>query len=188
MIDAPNRPVPRFPPTPAAEMEAKRLIREAIAQERELEPGKIIGLAGGACGGDILFHEICADLGIETRLFLTLPRDQFVVTSVQHAGAQWIDRFASLCERQHPRVLADSEELPSWLAGKEGYSIWQRSNLWILFNALSLDAKRIALLALWDGGTSDRPGGTADLFRQVQSRGQKVIRIPAETLRILGKK
>jgi hypothetical protein len=185
MVDEPGRSEPRFPPTRVAEDEARRLIRHSIEEERKLEPGTIVGIAGGACGGDILFHELCHEMGIESRLFLALPQGDFSATSVQHGGKDWVERYNRLCERVTPRVLSDTEELPAWLRGKKDYTIWQRNNLWMLFNALALDAKSLTLIALWDNGPADGPGGTRDLVAQVTSRGHKVDRLPAERLREL---
>jgi hypothetical protein len=54
----------------------------------------------------------------------------------------------------------------------------------MLFNALALDLP-LTLIALWDQGVADGPGGTADLVEQVQRRGQKVERLPAERLKSL---
>ena len=45
------------------------MIREAVIKERDLGGEELTGIAGGACGGDILFHEVCDELGI--------PRDCF---------------------------------------------------------------------------------------------------------------
>ena len=70
-----------------------------------------------------------------------------------------------------------------WLRGKSDYSIWQRNNLWMLFNALALTAKSLTLIALWDNGPADGPGGTNDLGAQVANRGYKVDRLPAERLK-----
>jgi hypothetical protein len=49
---------------------------------------------------------------------------------------------------------------------EEDYSIWQRNNLWMLFNGLALNLP-LTLLALWDQGPSDGPGGTTDLVAHV---------------------
>ena len=185
MIDAPGRVPARFPPTGAAERRARELIRQAVQAERALEDGQIVGIAGGACGGDILFHEICAELGIETRLFLALPRADFCRESVQHGGPDWVERYNRLCERVPPRILGATRELPKWLRSRPDYGIWQRNNLWMLFNALSLDAGSLTLIALWDQGKADGPGGTEDLVFQVQSRGHKLLRPPAEELKLL---
>jgi tetratricopeptide (TPR) repeat protein len=187
MIDSPGRVPPRFPPTAAAQRRGREMIRQAVQAERELENGQIIGISGGACGGDILFHEVCAELGIETRLFLALPREDFCRESVQDGGPDWVERFNRLCERVTPRILGETRELPKWLRSGAGYGIWQRNNLWMLFNALSLDARSLTLIALWDQGKADGPGGTEDLVFQVQSRGHKLLRLPAEELKALDK-
>jgi hypothetical protein len=186
MVDAATRTQPRFPNTKAVEAEARRLILEAVSKEKDLAPEGLIGIAGGACGGDILFHEICAELGIDTQLFLALPRAQFCATSVQHGGPDWVERFNRLCDRVTPRVLSESEELPRWLRGKKDYTIWQRNNLWMLFNALALNPERLTLVALWDGGKGDGPGGTDDLVQQVQSRGHRNVILSADTLKQFG--
>jgi hypothetical protein len=185
MIDAPGRGSPRFPPTRAAEEEARRMIRASLEEERQHEPGTLVGVAGGACGGDILFHELCEEMGIESRLFLALPPDRFCARSVQHGGRDWVERYTRLCRRVAPRVLSESETLPAWLRAKKDYGVWERNNLWMLFNALALDSRSLTLIALWDNGPADGPGGTADLVAQVTARGHKVDRLPAERLQAL---
>jgi hypothetical protein len=185
MVDAPGRSTPRFPNTKTAEAEARRLIRDAVAKEAQAATEGLIGVAGGACGGDILFHEVCEELGIETRLLLALPATKFCASSVEHGGPDWIERYNRLCERKSPRVLAEEKELPRWLRSRQDYSIWQRNNLWILFNALSLNSRHLTLIALWDGGRSDGPGGTEDLVQQVKVRGHKNIILPAAGLKDL---
>ncbi len=185
MVDKPGRASPCFPPTKAAEDRAREMLRDAIVAEQALSDGKIVGVCGGACGGDILFHEVCAEVGIPTRLYLALPREHFCVTSVQHAGPDCVERYYALCSRLTPRVLAESEELPKWLRSKSGYEIWQRTNLWMLYNALALHGKELTLIALWDTREGDGPGGSDDLMFQVSSRGYKLLRLPAEELKAL---
>ena len=184
-VDDVDRKTPRFPRNPIAEAEARRLIKQSVETEKGLESGRLVGIAGGACGGDILFHEVCQELGIESRLYLALPPAQFSAASVQPGGKEWTERYNTLCKRLPPRVLNEGPELPIWLQARRNYSIWQRNNLWMLFNALALDARSLTLVALWDGGPSDGPGGTEDLVKQVTSRGQKVDRLAAETLKNL---
>lgn len=184
-IDRHDRPVPRFPRSPAAEAEARRLIREAIQAEIAKDAGPVIGICSGRCGGDILFHEVCAELGVDTRLFLPLPVQAFSARSVQHGGANWVDRFEGLIDRLKFRQLSTSEELPFWLQSRD-YNVFQRHNLWMVFNALSVNARSLTLIALWDQGPADRgPGGTEDLVNQVASRGYNVVRLRAERLKDL---
>jgi hypothetical protein len=106
---------------------------------------------------------------------------------VQKAGPQWVERFWKLFNehqaRKQARVLSDAideqEFLPAWLRDKQGYGIWQRNNLWMLFNALDegcdpkSDNPNLTLIALWDGEGGDGPGGTGDLVKKVENLGAR---------------
>lgn len=173
MVDAPDRPTPRFPPE--KESVARQAIRAALQAELALPGGVACGIAGAACGGDLLFHELCAELGIETCLYLAVPRGPFVAASVAPGGPVWVERFEAAYDRLPRRELATSEQLPRWLRGKPGYDIWQRSNLWMLHNALALGKNRITLIALWDGRPGDGPGGTEHMVEKARARGAKVV-------------
>jgi tetratricopeptide (TPR) repeat protein len=175
----------RFP----KEMEptAREAIRAAIVGELGEANTKAVGVAGGASGGDILFHEVCAELGIPTRLYLALPRADYVRESVQGAGHDWVRRFNKLYETLERRELADSEDLPRWLREKVGgYTVWQRNNLWVLSNAIALDKKgggtNLTLIALWNGKQGDGAGGTEDMVEQASKRGARTIILPTEQL------
>ncbi len=186
MIDKPDRPQPRFPAN--KEDVARQSIQEVLLRERD-EGGEIaFGLAGGASGGDLLFHEICQELGIDTRLYLALPSDQFIESSVAPAGPEWVERFRRLYQNKLDqqsgmllpsstdlRVLAGSKDLPPWLQDKTDYTIWQRNNLWMLHNALVEGGQNVTVVALWNGEAGDGPGGTADLVTKAQQRGAKTV-------------
>ncbi|HUA03435.1 MAG TPA: tetratricopeptide repeat-containing protein [Solirubrobacteraceae bacterium] len=177
-VDAPGRNEPRFPP--ASEPLARELIEQAVGEEKRLagdEP--ILGFAAGASGGDILFHEVCAELGIPTTLLLPLPDDEFAAASVADGGPRWLERFRTLTERLEVRHLT---RLPDWLAADGGYTIWQRGNRWILHTALSLTDADIALIVLWDGKGGDGPGGTENMVRLAKSRGVKTVPLAASVL------
>jgi hypothetical protein len=185
MLDAPGRPKDkaRFPPTAEAEAKARALIEQALRDEMAAAGGVSLGVAGGACGSDILFHEVCAALSIPTALLLALPVDKFQVESVNRGGPNWVERYRRLVERVPPRVLADSKELPRWLADKPGYDIWQRNNLWLMFNALAEGATNLTLIALYNRERDpDGPGGTAHLVAEAAKRGFKTIELDARAL------
>ena len=182
MIDAPGRERPRFPPD--MEGAARRAITEAVLRERESAGAVAHGIAGGASGGDILFHEVCAELGIRTRLFLALPPAQYVRESVRNAGPVWVERFERLRQNLPTRVLADSQELPRWLRGKPDYNVWQRNNLWTLHNALAAGGENVTLIALWDGGAGDGLGGTSDMVQSASKRGARTVIL--DTKKIFG--
>jgi tetratricopeptide (TPR) repeat protein len=180
MIDAPKREKPRFPPD--KEDVARQAIRKAIETERERPGGVAFGIAGGASGGDVLFHEICAELGIPTRLFLALPKDPYIEESVAPAEGNWVERFDRLTEKLPMRVLAESKDLPPWLAEKPDYNIWQRNNLWMLHNALAEGGENVTLIALWNGQEGDGPGGTGDLVQRVKKRQARAVILDTKKL------
>ena len=188
MIDAPDRKNPRFPAD--KEQIAREKIKEKIVNEMNDGAGVLCGYAGAASGGDLLFQEVCAELGIPTRLYLAIPPAKYINSSVIKAGAGWVDRFWNVYNKHKAsnqlRVLSEMEDaksdedyLPAWLRSKENYGIWQRNNLWMLFNAVAeaCDEKtsdpNLTLIALWDGEGGDGPGGTKDLVEKVQNLGAR---------------
>ncbi|MFO1048707.1 MAG: hypothetical protein U1E52_12515 [Geminicoccaceae bacterium] len=180
MIDAPGRKEPRFPAD--KEAVAREAIRQALQAELAMPGGVSRAIAGAASGGDLLFLEDCAELGIAADLYLALPPEQFIAASVAPAGGDWIERFQRACDRLPKRVLAQSKKLPGWLQGKPGYDIWQRNNLWMLHNALALGQDKVTLIALWDGKTGDGPGGTEHMVEKAKARGAKVVILDTRTL------
>ena len=185
MVDRPGRAPDkaRFPRTPEAEAKARDMIQQALRTEMAEQGGVSLGIAGGACGADTLFHEVCLSSGIPTQLYLALPQNQFQVESVQHGGPAWVERYRLLCERVAPRVLQEDKSLPRWLADKPGYDVWQRNNLWMMFNALALDSRRLTLIALYNREReADGPGGTAHLVKTTEAWGFKSIELDARTL------
>jgi len=102
-VDDPGRKTPRFPAD--KESVARQAIKEVVAKEVAEADGIAFGIAGGASGGDILFHEVCAELGIPTKLYLALPSDQFIKASVRSAGSLW-DRTLLAAARTTPRAGA----------------------------------------------------------------------------------
>jgi hypothetical protein len=141
-------------------------------RENDRRAGAVVGIAGGASGGDILFLELCAELKIPTRLMLALPADAFVAASVAPAGVGWVQRFYDLYKRTPtPAVLSQTKELPGWLRRKPQYDVWQRNNLWLLHEALADGPEHMSLIALWNGAAGDGPGGTENMVRIATARG-----------------
>jgi MinD-like ATPase involved in chromosome partitioning or flagellar assembly len=174
MLDKPGRVPPRFPPE--KEDVARQAIRDAILAEQQEAGGIAYGIAGGSHGGDLLFHEVCAELGIETKLWLALPPDQYVRVAVQnYVGVgtdKLVQRFRQLQNRLTPRCMADELELPRWLRTRPNYDFWQRHTLWMIYNALAVGSENLTLIALWNGETGN---GTADFVQRIRERGGKVI-------------
>jgi hypothetical protein len=173
-IDAPGRDSPRFPPETADE--ASKLIRAAVSQEKErANAAAVVGFAGGASGGDIIFHEQCEAIGIPTTVMLALPPRQFAARSVDDAGPEWTARFDRICETHPVRVLAKATDA-------DAEDLWQRTNLWILDTASGIEADAHTLIAFWDGSTGDGPGGTEEMVCAAHERGFGVLRLDAKRL------
>ncbi len=179
-VDAPDRKTPRFPA--AKEKHARAMIFEAVRNEKAKAKGPVFGIAGGACGGDILFHEICEALEIPSQMYLVLPKNDYIKVSVADGGPDWVERFNRLYDKMKPKILSESDRLPRWLRTKKDYNIWQRSNLWMLHNALFISQDHLSLIALWNGATGDGPGGTEDMVERAKDRGATFIHLDARKL------
>lgn len=179
-VDAPERAAARFPAAKA--VLARDMIYSTVKQEKEKTNGKLLGISGGAAGGDIIFHEVCEELGIPSEMYLILPKAEYIKASVAEGGPGWVERFNRLCEKLKPQILSDSEELPRWLRAKKDYGIWQRSNLWTLHRALYASEDHLTLIALWNGAAGDGPGGTEDMVNRAKDRGATFIRLDARKL------
>jgi SMODS and SLOG-associating 2TM effector domain 1/Protein of unknown function (DUF4231)/Tetratricopeptide Repeats-Sensor len=197
MIDPPGRVPERFPGH--QEQTAKEQILEAIRAIKAVADGQgeqLIGLAGATDGGDVLFHEACAELGIDTEVFLPVPELAYRATATS-GWPGWVERYHAVLgwvrERAREKnkkedgvhILARADQRPTWLQGRAGYSTWQRSNRWILHHAwATTTVNRVTVLALWNGEPGDGPGGTADMVNTAQAGGADVIVL--ETGKIFG--
>jgi hypothetical protein len=176
MIDPPGTTPPRFPDS--ARANAERAIHKALEQEIERTDGCIVAIAGGASGGDLLFHKVCEDLKLDHRLYLPLPPDTFRNESVSPAGRYWEDCFDALLKKfPGAPCLAQSSDLPVWLSVKKGYTSWQRANLWLIHEALALNARNLTLISLWDGVKTEGMGGTYHMRVVAQENGAALVTI-----------
>ncbi len=187
MIDRPNHGY-RFP-TDQAE-KAKDEIRKKLNAIRKRIKRPVIGIAGGSCGGDILFHEVCeeAEMDIATRMFLAVPRQQHIKESVAFAGQNWVDRFDQLYQNHNQpddcriRLLSDSKKQPFWLQRKKNYTLWERTNLWMIYHALVYGGNEVTLLALWDGKGGGGLGSMEDLVHRMDAHGAEIVIIKTTEL------
>lgn len=172
MIDAPGRLSPRFPPE--MERPAANAIRAEIRSAIRAGGGSLVGFASGACGGDILFHEICQAEGIPTHLVLPFEPQAFLKRSVLGAPTgDWDKRFRRLWERldQRHREVLDVE-------GPDPFGACNDAML----RMAQAQSESVELLALWDGADASKPGGTAAFAEKVQKSGGKVCHIDTRTL------
>lgn len=150
--DDPWHGQPVFPH--AIEDEVRARIAEALDRERERQPAnaQVIAMAGGASGGDLLFHELCRERNIAAQMYLAVPKPQHIGTYVAPAGGEWVARFNDIhrqltrkCESGENdvpgscvKVFSDSADLPRWLQDRDSYNVGRRAMLWMLQSAKSL--------------------------------------------------
>ena len=102
MIDAPDRPVPRFPETLVPRVQAA--ISERFAAFR-----RPIVYTSAACGSDLILIEAALEMGAEVNVVLPFDRADFVRSSVAIGGEGWIRRFDAALHRA-ARVIMATEE------------------------------------------------------------------------------
>jgi hypothetical protein len=178
MIDAPGRKNPRFPPE--KESAVKSAIRSLLIDMQSTVKEKAAGIAGGACGGDLLFHEQCAELGIPTEMYLALPVADFMKQSVSFAGELWEGRFKKLITQVPIHILPKSEK------GGQEENVWERSNLWMLKTSLKHGGKQMTLMALWDGKEGDCDGGTRHMIATARDKDAEIKIIQINKLQTHG--
>jgi hypothetical protein len=166
-VDEAGREKPRFPPD--RETKARELIREKL--KALMAPStRLHVLSSAAPGGDILCHEICRELGIDSTICLPMPKQSFsrLVFSDEE---NWRARFLELVSSRPVLQLCDQEDLPRWLRSS-GLNAWERGNRWVLEMAQASGAAKVSLIALWDGKTTgDAPGGTAHMVGLARDAG-----------------
>jgi hypothetical protein len=177
--DDAGRALPRFPLD--REPQARNLIRDALSKAKNGWK-RVELLASAAPGSDILCHEVCSELGIDSIVCLPMPKD--VYAGVVFADSDyWRSRYLQLFGRRPLLQLSNQEGLPRWLEGS-GIDPWERENSWVLEMAQARGARKITLIALWDGKTvGDARGGTAQMVQIARKAGTvDIVRIDAGQL------
>lgn len=157
LVDAPDRPQPRFPPSRAPWVASR--VREAL-EDWHVGPGTTI-ISGGARGVDIIAAEQGHTRGAHVILCLALPPAEFQRRSVDQPGTDWGDRFRRLLS------VAEVQELPATASeASEDDQVFARTNEWMVDIARAIDARPHALI-VWNGTVGDGPGGTSDMVRRL---------------------
>ena len=172
-IDVPGRQTPRFPA--ASESLAKQLIQDAVhAEMAAYITDQFSAIASGANGGDILFLETCAEIGIPAEIYLAKPHDAFIDASVIDGGQLWVDRFEAMTQAFPVHILSHDP-------GSD-LNVWQRTNLLMLDTTLATSGSNSSVIALWDGEEGDGPGGTKDMVMRAKKAGAHIVHIDATQL------
>ena len=165
MIDAGDRPTPRFPPElePAVRDEIRKHLKR-----RDVE----IGFASAASGSDILFLESLIQMGGSAHIVLPYDQEQFIKDSVEGTpGDGWRERFESVLSQATEVITASDQKL------QEDSTSYQYANL-LLTGLASIKAHQLETemvqQAVWDRKEGDGPDGTAGVIKHWKAMGLEV--------------
>ncbi len=161
MIDKPDREKPRFPAGKVALASGAILnkLKDLGATEKDL------AICSAACGGDLLFAELCLDRGMTVHVYLAFDEPEFLEKSVNFAGEEWKKQYFRIKDHANSVLFVLPEELG---VGEPGATQFARNNVRMLYNALALGTDRVRFIALWDGQEGDGPGGTKHMIETVR--------------------
>ncbi|MEX3936839.1 hypothetical protein AB4Y32_34595 [Paraburkholderia phymatum] len=160
MIDAPGRPVERFP----ARLVPR--IARAIGDELDVTGAGCadIGLCGAACGSDLLFAVAALERHMTLRIHLPFDETAFIERSVAIGGERWVELYRRVSETA-TCIVADDVLGPL----PPGADPFTRNNLLMLSEARRIGARAFTFVCVWDGQPGDGPGGTEHLASAVRA-------------------
>lgn len=160
MIDRPERPAPRFPPS--AEEDVRTRLRAIVSLRRVA-----FGYASCACGGDILFLEEVLAAGGKVVVAPPLPLETTVARSVAVAPGNWESRLRAVLA--HPNATLLESECDE--TGEDDAIVYSFCNRH-LFGLATLRARELGFplrgMCVWDGKTGATPGGTSSAIKRWQ--------------------
>jgi class 3 adenylate cyclase/tetratricopeptide (TPR) repeat protein len=175
MVDRDDRSVPRFP------SRLEPMVKDAIRQRlSKLNAG--FGYASGACGADILFHEVMLEMKGESYVILPYEKERFIKDSVEFVrGSDWGKRLEKVIAQ-----AIDTQEVSKQRQMGSNVS-YEFANM-MLHGLASVRAEQLETklvpVAVWDGKTGTGMGGTAGTVERWRRLGLHVEVIDlAEILR-----
>ncbi len=165
MIDAGNRPNPRFPPQlePAVRNEIRKQLKRLDVE---------IGFASAASGSDILFLETLIQMGGAAYIVLPYGHEQFIKDSVEIVpGDGWRERFERVLSQATEVITASEQKL------EKDSTSYEYANL-LLTGLASIKAHQLETelvqQAVWDRKEGDGPDGTAGVITHWRNMGLEV--------------
>ncbi len=167
MVDAPDRPTPRFPldKVPLAEAAIAKALDDFGAGPDDL------AFTQGASGGDLVFAEACLARGVKLQLLQPFPEADFIERSVAPAAGDWRGRYYAVkakLEKDRPPRCCPKE------LGESTRDPYERCNLWLLYTTLAYGPGKVRFVCLWNGQSGDGPGGTQHMIQEVKKRTGQV--------------
>lgn len=167
MIDHPLRKIKRFPPD--LEFKVKIFIKDIL-----ISINAQWGYSSAACGTDIIFLECLQELGAETNIILPFEKEDFLKTSVEYAGSDWIKRFENVLNKAD-NIYQTTE---TGFLGDE--FLFAHCNDFM--RGMATTRARILggkpnLIAVWDGKQHESIGGTAEFLESCDKEATMIHHI-----------
>lgn len=170
MVDAPDRPSPRFPNeiVPVAAQKIAEALDQLGANPDDL------AFTQGACGGDLLFSEACFERGVKVNWLQPLREPDFIQDSVVRGSEMWRQRYYDAKNKLAAPIRCAPDALGPPPPKSHAAYPYERCNLWLLYTALAHGVRKVRFLCLWNGEGGDGPGGTAHMYNEVNRRTGRV--------------
>ncbi|HCR70660.1 MAG TPA: hypothetical protein DIW23_04375 [Anaerolineae bacterium] len=130
MVDYSGKEKKTLPPE--KENELRQEIRKKI-EKMHPTPNDRAFLSGLSAGSEIIFAEVCIELGLKVKAYLPLAESAYVREFISPAGEGWVDRFYKV--RNHPFV-DEINHVEALGQPKEGDDLYERNNRWALYSAM----------------------------------------------------
>jgi hypothetical protein len=177
MVDFAGKDKKTFPP------EKEHEIRQEIKKRVEkFQPGSQdrAFLAGLSAGSEMIFAEVCAELGMKVKVFLPHPDSGYIRRFIAPAGESWVDRFYKI--RNHP-LVDEIYQIEHLGQPKEGDNLYERNSRWAIYSALGrVGIDNLTMLTVaseFVGDTKDRDilltRYMIDLMRNLGGRVEEFI-------------
>ena len=130
MVDYPRKDKKVFPAD--KESEIRQEIRKKIDKFKP-GPSDRAFLAGLSAGSEIIFAELCVEMGLKVKAYLPMSESAYVREFISPAGGGWVDRFYKI--RNHP-LVSEINQIEALGQPKDGDDLHERNNRWALYSAI----------------------------------------------------
>lgn len=154
MVDFSGKDKKSFPAE--KEHEIRNEIRKRI-EKFSPNPHDRAFLAGLSAGSEIIFAEVCAELGMKVKVFLPHSESVYTRKFISPAGQDWVDRFYKIRNNSLVDEIYQVEHLGQY---KDRDKVYERNGRWAIYSALGRvgvdNMRMIAVANEFIGETKDR--------------------------------
>lgn len=130
MVDYTGKEKKTLPPE--KENELRQEIHKKL-QKMHPHPNDRAVLSGLSAGSEIIFAEVCIELGLKVKAYLPLTEAAYVREFISPAGENWVDRFYKV---KNHSLVDEINHIEALGQPKQGDDLYERNNRWALYSAL----------------------------------------------------